>query len=589
MSIGSKILNQHFHLLFLGSKDLGRTLALRASTHFVTTCLESVQQLETWLINQAEVDLVVVEWEESFKDALVDFLELLPEATPVVWSDRGELDTKKALTQGAVAVMGSRYLQGDLLVEKLLEVQKFYRLQRKYQQVKGELVQLQMVERERQERMERQRQALFSFARSKLRDKDLETVVHRLAEVCQEMIGADRVSIWLSMKEPQVLRFQTLAGEDGQLGEKSQLCLEQQKDYAQELERGQPLAMSSLKNLSLYEPQWPLLLKGPNTALIDAPIFFNGALKGLLRVEDACVPREWEQEELGFVDSICDLVSLALENEERFNVVREMRVKEQLYLAKLEKSNAELQEFASVVSHDLQEPLYKVKAFGEVLAKRHKTNLDEEGHFLIDRMQKATVRMSFLIDDLLKYSRVSSKGRLFEKVELSGIVREVLNDLEYRILEAKAEIVLEALPSIEADPMQMRQLFQNLLSNALKFRKKEAPLHIAIRLLSESSTEVVLQIEDNGIGFDPQYAEMIFGVFQRLHSADEVSGTGIGLAIVRKIVLRHHGKIKAEGVPQRGAKFTVTLPRYQENILPQNEVAPFGRKESLGKSITSFI
>lgn len=559
-------MSRNFQLLFFGSTALGQALALPCLPNFVLNVLENIQQLETRLLDPRDVDLVILEWQAPFKETLVDFLELLPEATIVIWSDNDK-ETEKALTQGAMASIGSKYLEGQILSNKLLDILNFHRLQQKYQHVKSELLQLQMDERERLERMERQRQALFSFARSKLRDKELETVMQRLALVCQEMIGADRVSLWLALTDPQIFEFQTFAGENQQLKPSCKLVLEQQKAFAEELQRGQPLAMSSLKNLSLYQPQWPILLKGPDTALIDAPIFFNGSLKGLLRVEDACVPREWEQEELGFVDSICDLVSLALENEERFKVMREMRAKEQLYLAKLEKSNAELQEFASVVSHDLQEPLYKVKAFSEVLAKRHKSCLDEEGLFLIARMQNATVRMSYLIDDLLKYSRVSSKNRLFEKVELSEILNEVLSDLEYRILEAKAEIVLDYLPAIEADPMQMRQMFQNLMSNALKFRKKDDGLKIAIRLLSENTTDVAIQIEDNGIGFDPQYAEMIFGVFQRLHSQDEVSGTGIGLAIVKKIVLRHHGKIKAEGAAQCGAKFTITLPRNQEDLL----------------------
>jgi light-regulated signal transduction histidine kinase (bacteriophytochrome) len=142
-----------------------------------------------------------------------------------------------------------------------------------------------------------------------------------------------------------------------------------------------------------------------------------------------------------------------------------------------------------------------------------------------------------------------------------------LVDLEYRILEAKAVIEVGELPCIEADPMQMRQMFQNLIANAIKFKKPNAHPHVVIRTCCQSPSEVVIEVQDDGLGFEPCHAEKIFGVFQRLHSDSSIRGTGIGLAIVRKIVQRHQGSIKAISEPQQGATFVITLPCYQIDVV----------------------
>jgi len=228
---------------------------------------------------------------------------------------------------------------------------------------------------------------------------------------------------------------------------------------------------------------------------------------------------------------------------------------------KLRASNMELQDFASVASHDLQEPLRKVQVFGTRLKTAYSGVLDTQGQDHLDRMLHAGRRMQTLVEDLLAFSRVTSQGRAFVKVDLNTVTRDVLSDLEVRIAETGARVEVGDLPVIEADPVQMRQLLQNLIGNALKFHQKEVAPWIRIR--AEAAPEAScfqLIVEDNGIGFDEKYLDRIFTVFQRLHGRAEYQGTGIGLAICRKIAHRHSGEITAISAPGKGAAFVVTLP-----------------------------
>lgn len=238
------------------------------------------------------------------------------------------------------------------------------------------------------------------------------------------------------------------------------------------------------------------------------------------------------------------------------------------YAVKLEQSNRELQDFAHVASHDLQEPLRKVQAFADRLVTRFGPSLTEEARDYLGRMQAATRRMQTLINDLLTFARVTSKGQPFEPVDLRQVTKEVIDDLEVRVEQVGATIDVDGLMQVEADPLQMRQLLQNLLSNALKFRRPDvAP---RIRITSEAAVhdgapgEVCrLRVEDNGIGFEEKYVEKIFTVFQRLHGRTEYEGSGVGLAVCRKIVERHGGSITAQSAPGQGSTFVVTLPTRQ--------------------------
>jgi two-component system sensor kinase FixL len=231
----------------------------------------------------------------------------------------------------------------------------------------------------------------------------------------------------------------------------------------------------------------------------------------------------------------------------------------------LEHSNRELQDFAYVASHDLQEPLRKIQAFGERLSERAGNALDETARDYLARMQNASSRMQRLINDLLSFSRVTTKAQPFVLVDLQAIAKEVISDLEVAIEEAQAKVEVSALTSIEAEPMQMRQLLQNLIGNALKFRQPDRQHVVKVR--GEQRDNVFeLVVEDNGIGFDEKYRERIFGLFQRLHGRNEYPGSGVGLAICRKIAERHNGTISAEGKIGAGAKFTVLLPITQISL-----------------------
>ncbi|MGH8562914.1 MAG: sensor histidine kinase [Gammaproteobacteria bacterium] len=242
----------------------------------------------------------------------------------------------------------------------------------------------------------------------------------------------------------------------------------------------------------------------------------------------------------------------------------------------LNASNRELQDFATVASHDLQEPLRKIEAFGGRLKTRYDQVLDEQGRDYLTRMLAATVRMRQLINDLLSFSRVTTKARPFVTVDLTEVAQQVVSDLEGCIDETGGRVEVGALPTIEAEPLQMRQLLQNLIGNGLKFHREGEPPVVRIegRLLdaddplAEGSAPGLrrceIQVQDNGIGFEEVYSERIFDLFQRLHGRDEYEGTGMGLAICRKIVTRHGGTISAHSAPGHGATFIVTLALTQE-------------------------
>jgi len=282
--------------------------------------------------------------------------------------------------------------------------------------------------------------------------------------------------------------------------------------------------------------------------------------------------REWGNLNRGLEERVFDRTQ-----ELREEIAERTRAEEELkrFAAKLERSNKELQDFAFVASHDLQEPLRKVQAFGDRLKAACGAELSDKGRDYLDRMQTAAQRMQGLIKDLLTFSRVTSKAQPFEEVDLVKVAREVLSDLEVTIEQLAARVELGELPVIEADPTQMRQLFQNLIGNGLKFRKKDQAPTVKVycetakgRLyhqttLATESDICRLVVEDDGIGFEQKYCEKIFNVFQRLHGRSEYEGTGVGLAVCRKIVERHGGSITALSSPDQGARFIVELPYKQ--------------------------
>ena len=230
----------------------------------------------------------------------------------------------------------------------------------------------------------------------------------------------------------------------------------------------------------------------------------------------------------------------------------------------LTRSNAELEQFAFVASHDLQEPLRKIQAFGDRLVTKVGQSLPQEAHDYLQRMQNAAARMSTLINDLLTFSRVIRRSDPLVPVDLSAVARGVLSDLEVRIEKSGAIVDIGELPTLDADPMQMHQLLLNLISNALKFQPAGAKPEVTIRSrkfnTSSGEQHCEITVEDNGIGFEEKYMDKIFAVFQRLHGRSEYEGTGVGLAVCRRITDRHHGTITARSQLGQGSTFIVTLP-----------------------------
>jgi len=256
-----------------------------------------------------------------------------------------------------------------------------------------------------------------------------------------------------------------------------------------------------------------------------------------------------------------------------WDITKEKNAEEvlQIHMNELKRSNQELEDFASIASHDLQEPLRKIQAFGDRLKGKWAETLGSQGLDYLERMQHAAGRMQTLIADLLAFSRITSKANPFVQVDLAKVASEVVSDLEVRINQVGGKVEVDDLPIIEAEPTQMRQLFQNLIGNAMKFHKKDEPPLVKIQShyvngqYSSASQNrwIRLTVSDNGIGFDEKYVKKIFSIFQRLHSHSEYEGTGVGLAICQKIAARHKGEITAKSTLGKGTSFIITLPTVQ--------------------------
>jgi light-regulated signal transduction histidine kinase (bacteriophytochrome) len=315
------------------------------------------------------------------------------------------------------------------------------------------------------------------------------------------------------------------------------------------------------------DPNWL-----PNAALpatkteLAVPIKLGDQVLGVLDIQHDEIGSLTAEDEL-LMMGLCGQIAVAINN-------RQLEEKRQLaeralkaYTVELERSNRELQDFAYVASHDLQEPLRKIRAFSDRLASSYGSELGDRGADYIDRMQKASARMQTLIDDLLTFSRVTTKARPFTTVDLMEVAEGVVSDLEIRLEQTNGRVVLKSLPTIEADRIQMRQLFQNLLSNGLKFHQHDVAPIVTVtgELFTNDDKEerCRLTITDNGIGFDEKYNDRIFGIFQRLHGRSAYEGTGIGLAICRKIAERHQGSIVAHSKEGEGATFVIQLPQKQ--------------------------
>jgi signal transduction histidine kinase len=244
-------------------------------------------------------------------------------------------------------------------------------------------------------------------------------------------------------------------------------------------------------------------------------------------------------------------------SEEKIRLLNEQLVENNL---QLKNTIEELDRFAYVASHDLQEPLRKILVFSDKIQTKYKDMIGDDMYRNLEKIVRASGRMQSLINDLLRFSRETTSNDDYSFVQLNSLVNEVLTDMEVDIEKSAAQIQVGPLPRLWAIPSQMRQLFQNLISNAIKFRKPdEVPvIHIFTEGQKKEYTRIIVQ--DNGIGFDPKYSEEIFMVFKRLHSYHEFEGSGVGLSICKKIIERHNGMIRAESKPGTGSKFILDFP-----------------------------
>lgn len=256
--------------------------------------------------------------------------------------------------------------------------------------------------------------------------------------------------------------------------------------------------------------------------------------------------------------------------------IRSFEKEQEKNIRELNRSNRDLEEFAYIASHDLQEPLRKISMFTERLKAKYDSALDQEGNLFVDRILASAANMRTLIDNLLDFSRANRRSNTFDQVDLKTVLDAVISELELKIEETKASITFAgSLPSVEAVTSEMTQLFSNILSNAIKFRKASGSVEINVHStkLSRQEKHVLglpgnnnfykIEVQDNGIGFEPEYSEKIFQIFQRLNGKSEYPGSGIGLAICKKIVEKHNGLIFAKSLPDEGATFTIILPEKQ--------------------------
>ncbi len=326
-----------------------------------------------------------------------------------------------------------------------------------------------------------------------------------------------------------------------------------------------------MKGETFHNPNMVIISPGSSNQTIEAHILplkdSLGAIYGILGIfRDVTTRVEWENKLQQWNEELERRVKKRTEEFEKEIIERKKAEKAIAQQAQeLARSNADLEQFAYIASHDLQEPLRMISSYLQLLERRYKDKLDNDAHEFIAFAVDGATRMKILINDLLTYSRIGTHPPKFKIVDSKMVLRRALSHLQLSIEENQAEITVGSLPQIVADEMQLEQLFLNLVHNALKFRSHHQPqIDIGCR---EKEEEYVFWVKDNGIGIEPQFADRIFIIFQRLHTIDEYPGTGIGLAISKRIVERHHGRIWVESEPGKGSTFYFTVPKLEPNTL----------------------
>jgi len=393
---------------------------------------------------------------------------------------------------------------------------------------------------------------------------NLRTILRRCTEAIVRHLDVALARIWTLDEEENVLELQASAGMYTHLdGEHSRVPVGKFKIGLIAQERLPHLTNDVLNDPRVNDKEWAR--REGMIAFAGYPLIIEDRLVGVV----AMFAREQLAE--AALNTLASVVGTIAQG-----IVRK-RAEESLkaYAARLNQSNRELQDFAYVASHDLQEPLRKVRTFADRLDAKYREVLGEQGRDYLERMEGAAARMQNLIDDLLTLSQVTTKAQPFAPIDLNQVAQEAVSDLEDRMDQLGGRVEVSGLPTIEADRLQMRQLLQNLISNAIKFHREgeEPVVKVYSELLQGWEEEGTgrtadrgacqIFVEDNGIGFDEKHLERAFAPFDRLHGHAVYEGTGMGLPICRKVVERHGGNITAKSAPGRGATFIVTLPAKQ--------------------------
>lgn len=398
--------------------------------------------------------------------------------------------------------------------------------------------------------------AILALARSEHAGWDQD--IHRITEASAQTMGVERVSVWLFSGDHQQIICSDLHCLTAQNHEKGiRLNAKNYPRYFNALEESRILAAHVARSdPRTSEFTQDYLIPYGITSMMDVPVRFHGRVVGIVCHEHTGPARVWTAEEQQFAASIADMVSLAMAANEIRRTHEALRKKTQ----ELQRLNRQLEQYASMVSHDLQEPLHTIIGFLDRLQMHSGAGLDPPAQDYICRMQKASRRMNQLIEDLLAFTRITTKRLPYTRVDLNHVIDEVLADLEASVSAKHGHVDIDSLPAVYGDPRQMHQLFQNLISNALKFSKASEPPHIHIAGQDISAQEVEISIRDNGVGFEKRFRHQIFQPFKRLHGWGQHEGSGLGLSICQKIVENHGGHITANSRPGQGSTFTVSLP-----------------------------
>jgi light-regulated signal transduction histidine kinase (bacteriophytochrome) len=392
---------------------------------------------------------------------------------------------------------------------------------------------------------------------------EIDEVYDRFAGTVRHLIDFDRIAICIIDAEHQTGSVAYEMGKEipgRRLGEVFPLS---QSVYEHILKTRKGVLVQT-EGTSEMEKRYPFLLASLRTgfrSMISVPLISKDQVIGGLNLRSFKL-NTYTERDLKIAEDIGIQIAGAVANTLLFAERKRMEVALRKKTEELVRSNEDLQQFAYVSSHDLQEPLRMVTSYVQLLAKRYQGKLDPDADEFIEFAVDGATRMRRLINDLLTYSRVGTRGNELAPIDSEAVFKQSLSNLRVAIEEKGATVTHEPLPTVMADDMQLGQLFQNLVGNAIKFHQEEAPqVYISAH---QSNGEWVFSVRDNGIGIDPKFKESIFVIFQRLHGKDKYPGTGIGLAVCKKIVERHGGRIWVESEVGQGATFYFTLPVFQE-------------------------